>query len=316
MAIAAETAEQAARVSFQRVAGEYALDDLWFMVGSRCNLRCIHCYVESSPENDSLEQLTLDDVLRFLEEGRAYHMKHVYFTGGEPFLNRDIAKMVKAGLEVADVSVLTNATSPVRQFLGELESLNRTFPSKLTMRISLDHYDEARHEAIRGTGTFQKTVDHAVALARAGLRCIITVTPEVFRGNPVSIEYVKKALTTLFDRYGVDMDVKVLPAVLEMGAQRRRLARPSHVTPLTESRMKQNRVDVKTLMCHSGRSVLKKDGTCRVYPCPIIYEVPEFELGRTLRASLAQPVSLSHHACASYCGLSTAGGGGHGSCTD
>ena len=35
-------------VEFQRIDGRPRLDDLWFMVGSRCNLTCTHCYLDST----------------------------------------------------------------------------------------------------------------------------------------------------------------------------------------------------------------------------------------------------------------------------
>ena len=53
------------------------LDDLWFMVGSRCNLSCTHCYVASSPTNNTLEQISLEDIKPFLEEAKNYSIKNI-----------------------------------------------------------------------------------------------------------------------------------------------------------------------------------------------------------------------------------------------
>jgi hypothetical protein len=114
----------------------------------------------------------------------------------------------------------------------------------------------------------------------------------------------------LFAERGAQVAVKVLPAVLEMGSQRRRMDHPSDLPALTEERVRELGVPVEGLMCHTGRSVLKKEGVCRVYPCPIIYEVPEYELGRTLAESFAKSVALAHPACALYC----CRGRGAGSC--
>ena len=39
-----------------------SLKTLWFNTGTLCNLSCENCYIESSPKNDSLVYLTLEEV--------------------------------------------------------------------------------------------------------------------------------------------------------------------------------------------------------------------------------------------------------------
>ena len=176
----------------------------------------------------------------------------------------------------------------------------------------MDHYEESRHDAIRGEGNFRRTVEHAAWMAKAGLPLILTVTPEVFRGNPVSPDHAVELFKRLFRRVDAEIQVKILPAVLEMGSQMNRLDHPKEYPLLTEDRLKALGVKPEALMCFSGRSILKKEGTCRVYPCPIIYEVPEYELGRTLEESFTKAVPLSHRACSGYCCRVTQSG----SCTN
>ncbi|MCI0442521.1 radical SAM protein [bacterium] len=293
--------EQVATVAFQREGGRIHLNDLWFMVGSRCNLRCIHCYVDSSPENDSLEQLTLQDVRTYLEEASRFGMRSVYFTGGEPFINRDIIAMLGEALKSGEVTALTNATTPIVRYLDELETLHREFHGRLIIRVSMDHYVEARHDAIRGKGMFRKTVENTVKLRQRQINVIVTVTPEVFRGNRVTSETVSQEFKRIFLQEGVELEVKVLPAVLEMGAQMRRRDEPSEFQIVSEERLEQLSIRKEGLMCYSGRSILKRNGECRVYPCPIIYEVPEYDLGATIEESFQRAIPLTHRACSQYC---------------
>lgn len=299
-------------VSFQRKHGEFILSDLWFMVGSVCNLRCIHCYVDSSPDNNSLEQLMLSDVRQYLEEASRYGVRSIYFTGGEPFINREIIPMLQESLRLCDVTVLTNATTPIVRYLNALQTLYQEFGSSLTIRVSMDHYIESRHDAIRGAGTFRKTVENTMALCRSGMCPVITVTPEVFRGNHISSTVVAEEFRRLFQEQGADVSVKILPAVLEMGAQSERRDEPSPFQQVTDERLQQLSIGKESLMCYNGRSVLKKDGVCRVYPCPIIYELPEFDLGATLEESFRRPVRLAHRACSQYCCI----GPGQSTCTN
>ena len=290
------------------------LDDLWFLLGSRCNLSCIHCYVGSSPTNDDLEQMTSAEVGTFLEEGMRHGLRHVYLSGGEPFLNAEILPILEAALEEGrEAPVLTNATRPLERVLDQVAALGERAAGRLHLRVSLDHYEEARHDAIRGRGQFRTTVRATLRLARLGLKPIVTTTAEVFRGNPISPAQCEARYKALFAGQGAEVAVKILPATLQMGSQLGRVDRPEEFPVLTEDLLQARRVDKRALMCATGRSVLKREGRLRVYPCPIIHEVPDFDLGGTLEESFGREVPLAHRACASYCCRGT---GPKGSCTN
>ena len=64
------------------------LETLWFNTGTLCNLTCENCYIESSPTNDALVYLTVNDVKGFLDEAEAIGdvPTEIGFTGGEPFV--------------------------------------------------------------------------------------------------------------------------------------------------------------------------------------------------------------------------------------
>lgn len=295
-----ESGVPCAEVPIQRNDVGPRLDDLWFMVGSLCNLQCIHCYVASSPTNHTLEALTREEVRGFLAEACGFGLRRVYFTGGEPFVHPGIRELLEDALEVAETTVLTNATAPIRRHLAALGELKSRFPGRLQLRVSLDHYIEGRHDAIRGEGTFRETVENTVRLAELGFHPIITATAEVFRGNPVPREHVEGAFRGLFAGRA-EIDVKILPSVLEMGAQLDRVDTPTPAQFVSKARMESFGVHHADLMCHSGRSVVKREGRVRVYPCPIIYELPEYDLGGSLSESFDRPVQLAHPACAAYC---------------
>src|SRR5271166_1458702 len=87
------------------------LDDLWFQVaGTLCNLECTHCFISCSPHNRSFGFLSLDTVRRALDESVALGVKEYYFTGGEPFLNRDMVAILELTLRYGPATVLTNGT--------------------------------------------------------------------------------------------------------------------------------------------------------------------------------------------------------------
>ncbi|MBI4575082.1 MAG: radical SAM protein [Planctomycetes bacterium] len=284
------------------------LEDLGFLVGSRCNLSCIHCYVGSSPTSDTLEALSADEVLPFPGEARALGVGHIYLSGGEPFVNRQCLEILEACTRTAPTTVPTNAVGPIGRRVGEL---GRRRPGRLAFRVSFDHYREERHDAIRGEGSFREAADQTVRLAREGFRPIVTTTAEVFRGNPVAPERALAAFRDLFAARGVEVDVKLLPAVLPMGAQRSRVDGPGPAVAVTEATLRASGVRPASLMYATGRSVLKIDSRVRVYPCPIIYDVPSFDLGGSLGESPRVEVPLAPVGCSTYCVTRQAG-----RCTD
>ena len=93
------------------------LRTLWFNTGTLCNLACATCYIESSPTNDALVYLTLAEVDAYLDEAEHLGAREIGFTGGEPFMNRDMIAMVRSALDRGfEALVLTNAMRPMRRF--------------------------------------------------------------------------------------------------------------------------------------------------------------------------------------------------------
>ena len=69
------------------------LETLWFNTGTLCNIECVNCYIESSPLNDRLVYLTPEDVAPYLAEAKELGTREIGFTGGEPFMNKDIIRI-------------------------------------------------------------------------------------------------------------------------------------------------------------------------------------------------------------------------------
>ena len=127
-----------------------ALETLWFNTGTLCNLTCRNCYIESSPKNDRLVYLTAAEVTRYLDEIEQLRLgtELIGFTGGEPFLNRDLPAMLEDALSRGfRAMVLTNAMKPMHKMKPALLRLRERFGDRLTLRVSIDHYGRAVHEA-------------------------------------------------------------------------------------------------------------------------------------------------------------------------
>jgi MoaA/NifB/PqqE/SkfB family radical SAM enzyme len=264
------------------------LDHLWFQVsGTLCNLECRHCFISCSPHNHAFGFLDLDTVRRALEASVALGVKEYYFTGGEPFLNRDMVAILELTLRYGPATVLTNGTVLKDEWLARLARAEAASPYSLEFRVSLDGFTAQGNDAIRGPGTFERALRGIRQILAHGFLPLVTVTrtsddqdeAELFHG-----------FVRLLREQGCDRArVKVLPT-LRIGAeaQRQRGYRPEE--RVTAAMMED--FDPEQLICSHSRIVTDRG----VYVCPILIESPDARLGGTLEeARRAYP--LRHHAC-------------------
>jgi hypothetical protein len=276
-----------------------ALQTLWFNTGTLCNLTCHNCYIESSPRNDRLAYLTRQEVSTYLDEIERERLPTtlIGFTGGEPFLNPDIAAMLgdvlSRGLRAL---VLTNAMKPMQRLERPLLALREAHGDRLTIRVSLDHYTSAVHEAERGRRSWAPAIDGLVWLARNGFA--IDVAARRFSGE--SEADLRAGFARLFAVLGVEVDASDpvrLVLFPEMDASR-------DVPEITTSCWRILDKSPADVMCSSARMVVKRKGAASpaVLACTLLAYDPQFELGSTL-IEAARPVSLNHPYCASFCVL-------------
>lgn len=84
------------------------LNAVGFVLSLKCNLRCRHCCVEAGV--DRTEEMNVEDVFRWLDETKAAKdITDIGFTGGEPFLYKDLTKVVQRARKLFPrVTIMTN----------------------------------------------------------------------------------------------------------------------------------------------------------------------------------------------------------------
>ena len=276
-----------------------ALDTLWINTGTLCNLTCQNCYIESSPSNDRLTYLTAAETARYFDEIRDQRMptKLIGFTGGEPFMNPDlIAMMEDALVRDFDVLVLTNAMRPMEKQQDAFLELNRRFPTRLTVRVSIDHYAPAVHEVERGRRSWQPTIDGLQWLSQNGFR--IDIASRTLSGE--SEAELRAGFGRLFAQLGIPIDA-MDPVRLMIFPEMDAAVDVPEITEACWGILHKSPDDV---MCASSRMVIKRKGAASpvVLACTLLPYDPQFELGRTL-AEAAKRVSLNHPHCAKFCVL-------------
>ena len=273
--------------------------NLWFNTGTLCNLTCDNCYIESSPKNDRLSYLTKEDVNPFLDEIKSNSLKScsvdtIGFTGGEPFLNPNMIEILELVLKYGfRALVLTNGVNVISRVSEKLETLNKTYPNQLRLRISLDHYTKEVHEKERGENTFQKAIDSLKWLSEKNIH--ISIAGRSLLNE--NIELAQLGFQKLISDNGIDLKLTAENLVIfpEMDLNR-------EVPEITTQCFDILNVKPEHQMCASERMVVKKKNNDKptVMPCTLLAYDPQFELGETLKDSQKR-VFLNHKFCAEFC---------------
>ncbi|MBR0656816.1 radical SAM protein [Plastoroseomonas arctica] len=279
------------------------LNTLWVNTGTLCNITCVNCYIESSPRNDRLVYLTAAEVAERLDEAAQLGapLREVGFTGGEPFLNRDLPAMLRDVLgRGLQAMVLTNAMKPMRNHAAAILALAAEFGAALTLRVSLDHHEAAAHDAERGEGSFAQALDGLVWLARNGVTTHVAGRAGFGDAGEATM---RAGYRRLFEQHGIPIDVDDPIALMlfpEMDAT-------ADVPEITTACWRILGKSPDAMMCASSRMLVKRRGAEKpaLVACTLLPYDPQFELGATL-AEASKAVALNHPHCATFCVL---GGG-------
>ncbi len=276
-------------------------ETLWFNTGTLCNIECENCYILSSPKNDALVYITAAEVIDYLDqiETCGWPVREIGFTGGEPFMNPEMIEMARAALSRGyEVLILTNAMQPMmrHKMRDGLLALHRNYGTKLTLRISVDHFLPELHDKERGVGSFARTLsgmqwlrDNGVKMAIAG-RSVWGDTDAESRAG----------YAAFFAEHDFDIDAQN-PGETVLFPEMDESVEVPEITTACWGILNKS---PKSVMCATSRMVVKRKGAERpaVLACTLLPYSPEFEMGSTLAEAEAD-VHLNHPHCAKFCVL-------------
>jgi MoaA/NifB/PqqE/SkfB family radical SAM enzyme len=265
-----------------------ALDNLWFQVsGTLCNIACEHCFISCSPTNHSFEFMTLEEVKRYLKESLEMGVKEYYFTGGEPFMNKQLPDMLELILQYGPVTVLTNGMLIKEKTARRLQEIEAGSIYSLEIRVSIDGYTGEMNDAIRGKGVFKKAMRGVQLLYDYGFLPIITITKtwEDSRDETVMEGFIQ----TLKAHGYLRPRLKILPS-LKIGREIARDRGYDQYETVTSEMLKG--YDCTQLICSNSRVATNRG----VFVCPILIESPDAYMGETLKEA-AKSYRLKDQAC-------------------
>ena len=269
---------------------------LWFNTGTLCNIECKNCYIQSSPKNDRLVYLTFNEVKSFIDEAidKDLETEEIGFTGGEPFMNKDILKMIEYSLSKNfKVLVLSNAMRPMLNKKVDLLKLNH---KNLTIRVSIDHYQKEKHEEIRGKNTFDVMMEGLQWLNSNNFN--YTLATRLLWGEQEDL--LRDNFNQFINNYNLKLNAKSEHQLVTFAEMDEKADTPEITTACWNILGK----NPDNIMCSWSRMVVKKKGVQKpsVIACTLLPYEDEFDLGHTLTNSL-QKIYLNHKHCSKFCVL-------------
>ncbi len=147
------------------------LKECWLHLTNRCNMTCRHCMFGCNPH--AMEEMSVQQCIRVIQEAYALGCRIFYFTGGEPMLARTFLDSLQQILNLSEthVVVLTNLTLIERH----REALSSFPQDRLHYQVSLDGM-EANHDALRGPGAFAAVRENLSVLRDCGFPATLSMS--------------------------------------------------------------------------------------------------------------------------------------------
>ncbi len=190
-----ETAEEVndstQEVFFEAIKETTTIVNLQFELSSRCNERCIHCYIPNEKKNNG-EDMPSDKVRSLIDEYCEMGGIHVTFSGGEAFLHRELLELVRYCREKdLKVSILSNLIAVTDAQIEELKKLNISL-----VQVSLYSMDPEKHDAITTVkGSLERTKRVIEKLVAADIP--VQISCPIMKANKEGYEEVIKYAASL-----------------------------------------------------------------------------------------------------------------------
>jgi radical SAM protein with 4Fe4S-binding SPASM domain len=169
----------------------------------RCNLRCRFCYAgcgcRSREESRELTTAEAERVLRIVR--RRAQVPSISFTGGEPALRGDLARLTETAVKVGlRVNLITNGTLITQEIACRLAGAGLT-----SAQVSVEGPDPECHDGLTGVpGSFNDTWRGIDALREAGIATQTNTTINGVNKNKV-LELVELLAERGMSRFAMNM---------------------------------------------------------------------------------------------------------------
>lgn len=138
-----------------------------------CPKSCRHCATVAHSKIDRTEELSLSEWKKVLVKLRAAGVLMLVFSGGEPLAIPETEPLLKMANDMQfGLSLLSDYDGITDDQAVNLASL----PRLLNVQTSLDGASAKSHDFIRGSGSFERTLQRIKLFSSAGINCTVSVS--------------------------------------------------------------------------------------------------------------------------------------------
>ncbi|MFW5853950.1 MAG: 12,18-didecarboxysiroheme deacetylase [Thermodesulfobacteriota bacterium] len=146
----------------------------------RCNLKCVHCYAQSTDQSYK-DELSTEEGKALIDDLADFGVPVILFSGGEPLMRKDLPELagyaVKKGIRAV---ISTNGTLITPEKARVLKEIGLSY-----VGVSLDGM-EAVHDKFRGVkGAFQAAMDGIRNSQEAGIKVGLRFTINKFNVDEI-----------------------------------------------------------------------------------------------------------------------------------
>ena len=144
-------------------------------ITNQCNLRCRHCWPDSSPDHEE-PLVPKGQVLKLIADFSALGAEKFVITGGEPLIHPDWQEILTFACsrpDVHEVRLQTNATLLTSQHVDALFSLK---DRGVIIQTSLEGATPRTHDHVRGEASFHQPMQGLKRLEERGMARHICIT--------------------------------------------------------------------------------------------------------------------------------------------
>ena len=144
---------------------------VYLEVTNACNLHCNHCYM-SAPSDEDERILSIHEIYSLIDDLNYMNVLVFALAGGEPLLRKDFFDIAYyASQKDIMVFLTTNGTLVDEHAIAKLKEIGI---GKIT--VSLEGVTEITHDALRGKGSFKKTMKGLNLLLQHRMNVEIAIT--------------------------------------------------------------------------------------------------------------------------------------------
>lgn len=228
------------------------LNNLFFeLTNKSCNLKCTHCFIQRNSLKKEKDFLPVEKIKQALLIARNKNLKSVYLTGGEPMTHPDFNTILRMCLKISNTTILTNGTFINDKKARFLRKIDDESEFETIYRISFEHFDEHKNDAVRGRGSFRKALCAVSNLYKYGFNPIITVTTYYKEKKEVMFE----GFSNLCQKFG-----------FELGQINLKITPYFDLNPQTFKQIEEEDFNTNSLDCKNSRIISNKG----IFSCPAL----------------------------------------------